>query len=180
MRRRYLIAVVCHWLSYAGQNEQLFTLHCSSYNIFQSVWFKMKWMKWKLRLCVSSSLDELIKWRSTAREPILLRSLLFSSFCRTNITSRSGKEFTERTAHGEVECDKQKLVTVNIVYWGDLVWQTHAWSHYPGELICIWSINVQNWTLHLHQGSKRNRSCIPSKLKQRRISLWFLTVGGSL
>lgn len=105
-QRVYLVAVVSHWLSDAGQNQQFPSFHCGSCNT------NINMLKTATdaggatdtvsvgglsRECVCVfSLVELMRWRRTAREPTLLRSLLFSSFWRTNITSRSGKEFARR------------------------------------------------------------------------------------
>lgn len=105
-------------------------------------------------MCVFS-LVELMRWRRTAREPTLLRSLLFSNFWRTNMTSRSGKEIASR---GKVEIDRKKFKCVmhelsekknkrekqgrqerevdqlSELIWlsrgGQRVWHANGWFHY--------------------------------------------------
>lgn len=116
-----LVAVVCHWLPNAGQYQQFLALHCWSCNrntnetdneelINQERHFKLFALReishisqcgfkaeltdgMSCKFICLFSLEELMRWRRTAREPTLLRSLLVSNFWRTNMTSRSGKEW---------------------------------------------------------------------------------------
>lgn len=97
-------------------------------------------------MCIFS-LVELIRWRRTAREPTLLRSLLFSIFWRTNKTSRSGNELARRGRIGSRKKEikiwkersekkgktREKSTNCQLIWLscgGDRVWHANRWSHY--------------------------------------------------
>jgi hypothetical protein len=87
------------------------------------------------RACVRvCSLLELMRCRRTAREPILFLSL-FSSFCRTESTSLSGKALATRDKGGDKRKRRTTTMRRQIEVKSEDVW---GWQHHsPKNNDCV-------------------------------------------